>query len=147
MTEITSQDIRALKNADSVTFYRRADGTSGIVGHLRSDRSDTGYEQRHDVAVSSTVEVYGGRADAYQCNAWWGYSRHDAVAQTVIWSLRAGDDVSLKWTGANQSPVLDDAGLVRDELRVIVTRGKTRRVYLAAVQVGLDNTARMIRPA
>lgn len=148
MTEITAQDLRALRHADRVTFHRYRDGGGEIVARVDASRSSTGFEQGHGIAVDSTVECFDrSSASGWLCYAWWPNSRVDPIALTLIHWLRAGDDVSLRWRGGNDSPLMKDAGLHLDELMLVVKRGKTSRVWRAAVSVSLDNTARMVRPA
>jgi len=67
--------------------------------------------------------------------------------QTLVRQLREGSAFALVWTRGNQSPVLDDAGMVRDELRIRITRGAKSETFIVAIEVGKDNTARMIRGA
>lgn len=144
---LTAHDTRALRHADALCFDHHPDGTGAIRAIMRAENSDTGFEQTHTIPVTSRVENYGPSRDAYK--AWHGfiYAKSSHEAQTLIRHMRVGKRVHLRWTSDNASPVLVDAGVVRDELRIRIGDDKHADTYLVAVQVGLDNTARMVRGA
>jgi hypothetical protein len=137
---LTARDTRALRHADAITFDH-----DSIRAILRAENSGTGFEQTHIIPVVSRVENYHGSHDTYRCYFSFLHAKYDHQAQTLIRHLRVGKRVHLHWTAANQSPVLDRAGLVRDELRLRVGDDKSADTYLVGVQVSEDNTARMVR--
>lgn len=149
LIELTAQDVRALKHADDLCFDHHADGTGQIRAIIRAENSPTGFEQVHTItATMSRIESYGKSHDAYtgfeSVNA-----RYNAEISTIVRHLRVGASFSLHWVRDNSSPVLRDAGLVRDELRIFTQarNAKTGNTFHVRTFVGLDNTARMIKPA
>ena len=59
--------------------------------------------------------------------------------------MRVGDVLSLEWTAGNNCEANKTVGWQRDELRLVVTRGKRRFVFLVDARTGPDNSARMVR--
>jgi len=142
---LTAQDVRALRNADALVFIHTGEDTGGIRAVKRAENSATGFEQHHLItARRSTVETYAHPAEHIRASFVEMWPQTTLHIQTLLRAMRTGQQFTLKWTRGNQSPVLDAAGLVRDELRVRVgTDDKPAQEFLVAVQVGLDNTARM----
>jgi hypothetical protein len=137
---LTARDTRALRHADAITF----DKTS-IRAILRAENSGTGFEQTHIIPVVATVDNYHGSHDDYACFFMFLHAKYDHQAQTLIRRLRVGKRVRLQWVANNQSPVLNRAGLVRDELRLRVGDDTSAETYLVGVQVGENNLTRMVR--
>ena len=145
---LTARDTRALRHADSLCFDHNADGTGAIRAIVRADRSSTGFEQVHTIPVVSRVDNYSRGFDGPVTACYvLMYVTYDPMDQTLIRHMRAGKRVHLHWTAGNASPVLDNADLVRDELRIRIGDDKRADTYLLAVSVGRDNSARMIRRA
>ena len=145
---LNARDTRALRHADTICFDHHRDGTGAIRAILSADRSETGFEQTHTIPVVSRVENYSRGHDGPVTGfAMLNHSRYDRLAQTLIRHMRSGKRVHLHWTAGNASPILDHAGLVRDELRIQIGDDTKADEYLVAVQVGLDNTARMVKRA
>jgi hypothetical protein len=152
--ELTAHDTRALRHADAIVLQHIRDehGERGeLVAILDAEHSATGYEQRHIIPCElSSIRNYGSDDDGpFTASHVMMYARTSAEAHTLTRQiLRTGTRVALQWTRSNQSPVLTDAGVVRDELRIRVqARGASQAfTYLVAVLVGKDNSARMIRP-
>lgn len=142
---LTAHDTRALRHADAITFHHFADGTASIRATMRADRSPSGFEQQHVIPVISRVENYGQSRDGYLAYFGFTYATYDDLAQTLIRHMKVGKRVRLHWTADNASPVTVNAGVVRDELKIRIGDDTRADTFLVAVQVGLDNTARMIR--
>jgi hypothetical protein len=149
--KLDAQDIRALRDANyAVCFYHRTAGEPGRVRAIREDRSGpfNGSTER-EITVPSRIAAYDRETlgdvatlDAYhmehspqQSDKW----------QTIAGLLRPGDVLSLLWWRGNNSPALDAAGYVRDELRIQVQRGKRRLTFMLAVSNGPANSARLVR--
>ena len=153
---ISKEDTQALRQADTLVFHHlRSDRRNGHVGSIRAlkhIKAGTGAFQIEDTAeyeigVDSLVRNYGDKVDidilhaAVVLNARWV----TAIGTTLKSVIRAGDKVELEWLRNNTTTNHENAGLVSDELRMHILRGKRRFVYLVNSQVGLDNSARMIR--
>lgn len=150
LVTLTAQDIRALKNADSICFDHLPDGKGRIRAIKRAEDSSTGFEQTHEIAVFSRVLNYGAAYDGDYSAFYMVHSaRFNDVALTLVRRMTTGATVALVWTRDNSSPVLtgESYHLVRDELRLVI-QGKNSKVadtYLVAESVGKDNSARMVR--
>lgn len=144
---VTAADVCALRAADDAVFRHNADGTGSI--HILWDDQGTACTRTIPVAYSR-VRALTGSADAYvPCYVALNVKFSPGCIRSALRGVRAGSTVTLEWTRGNSSPVLESAGMVRDELRMVVQRKGVRHPehYLIAVEVGLDNTARMVRTA
>ena len=165
---LTAQDIRALAKADSVVFRHwqgRTTIEAGLGDSLDGDRVYTAVEQRtfplaegrlysrvRTLEVDGVVSGYDReethssleRASAF----WMIHSARFSIAWTSIVSLlRTGDFLSLHFRGdANSNDYVKGAGLHADRLDLVIERGDKRLVFILAVSVCADNTARMVRP-
>ena len=152
---ITKEDTKALRLADTLVFHHlRPDRRNGHIGCIRALKrvksappfnfEDTA---EYEIGVDSLVRNYGPKVDkdilhaAVVLNARWVSS----IGTTLKSVIRAGDEVELEWLRNNTTTNHENAGLVCDELHMHILRGKRRFVYLVDTQVGLDNSARMIR--
>lgn len=163
---LSREDVAALRKADSVTFHRTK-GEAYLRACLDRHIDDTTKalralfpvfrdERNRDRRIEATDGIGG-----YDGNRrWWVadddvevrcfYMLHHADMstewQTIAAQLRPGDTLRLRWLAGNDNENLERAGMHRDELRLMVTdsRGKGR-AYLVAIEVGPDNSARMIK--
>jgi hypothetical protein len=141
---LTTQDARALRNADAIAFIHSGVGTGGIRAIVRAENSPTGYEQTHLItARMSTLETYGPPVEDVR-----GFHLEMNVKvvphmQTIIRAMRAGKQFTLKWVRDNNNQNYPKVGYHRDELRIRIGDDKRADEYLVAVYVGPDNTARM----
>lgn len=165
LLSLTSDDIAALRAAEAVQFRRDCDGESCLKPTLQGTwdadrpRIYTAREQRlfphvsrvsgdryRKIMVASDVRiVMGGDTTHAQC-------RHDVRSagsndewRTVARLLRPGDRVELRWKAGNDYPLITDAGLHRDELRMVLHRATNSPVFLIDAVVCADDTASMIR--
>lgn len=72
-----------------------------------------------------------------------GTARFDDVWRSVAALLRVGDVLGLHWRADNNTDRLAELGLHRDELSIVVQRGRHRWTFLLDVQVR-PRPARMI---
>src|SRR5688500_1547631 len=64
--ELTAQDIKALRNADTIcadSYERDGARTVGLRAILRAENSSTGFEQVHFVPADEIWECYGEAKD------------------------------------------------------------------------------------
>lgn len=151
-TVISSTDVKALRNADTICFDHLADGTGRIRAILRAESSSNGFEQTHTILTrSSRVKDYGrDHTDnpdvTYTAYASSLSAKYDGVTRTLARHLKVGCEIGLVWTRDNNSEVIRAANMHFDSLHVHVQpRGaKVADEYLVQASVGYDNSARMI---
>jgi hypothetical protein len=151
---LTALDLKALKQADSVSFHF-VNERSTIVAHKDRDRDQPfSQDQRHEIEVGVGFTAYKGfhtsrRDGITSCFAMINASRFNETWTTVRDLLRVGDELVLEWIADNNSEVINKAQLHSDELCLIVKRRvgeKTKRmVFHVDHSIGPNNTARMIR--
>lgn len=148
MSTVTTQEARALRNADSICFDHKADGTGQIRAIRRAVNSAFGFEETVVVGIDlSRVNNYGPGDGPWAGFAMSHSVKFDALVQTLVRHIKAGSEVAFVWTRDNHSPVTREAGLYVDMLDVKVRNGKHTDTFRVSTFVGLDNSARMIRVA
>lgn len=169
---LTADDITALRAADGVSFHVN-DGAAYLMAGLNERYSSepriySAKEQRvfpasRDYSTERNRKVmcglgfrvqnfhpsrplYDGTV-RYACFSYEMFAQSSGEWRTIARAMRPGDQVRLDWMAGNDSPVMNDAGYHRDELRLILAGpdGKNVRTFLVDVYVGPDNTARMVR--
>lgn len=166
---LSIEDVAALRLAQSVTFhhyqgrafiraYTRPSGHPATLTRreqiLFPEVATIPGERQREITVSGSI---GGYTDS---GGMWHVDREDTQATafymvhsarfvptwvTIASLLTAGESVSLGWVADNNSENLRNVGFHADELRLTATKGKRKRVFGIADQVGPDNSARMIR--
>lgn len=168
---LTAEDAAAFRMAESVSFHTY-DGRSFVRLYLDSfagaNRVWTVREQnifphlgevlphcRHrEIEVSPQhvrLEDYSGRDGDYSAYAGGRCSVDPGVWRTIARTIRKGDTLGFRWIAGNDSDVMRDAGLSRDELRFGAEgpdRKNTRWWVVETVITRADSGARMVnRPA
>jgi hypothetical protein len=158
-------DVQALCAADTVTFH-----TSASVGVIDACLSSAPFAQPRIYTTRQQrlfpdgdrldrrrrIQVAADIAGFDQARRWHEHHLPGAAALTVfdtaqlheVWQtitalLRPGDVLRLHWRADERSDALADPALHRDELRLGVTRGTRRWLFLLAVHV-LPEPVRMI---
>lgn len=125
MSELTIQDVRALKNADRIVAHAYIDNDGNrdvcLRAILDASHSSTGYEQEHRIACKEAWERYDD-TDADTGFAHLSSAKFRPTVSTFVRSLRAGDSLTLKWIVGNNNQTLTEAGLAHDEFYVVVHR-------------------------
>lgn len=166
---LTRDDIAALRAADDVTlhvFKGRGCVRARLRGYSAQPRIYSAREQRlfpdvdaqldwrtRDVVASHSVVGYSERASMEWSDRsdpnYYAYASFvdEAVWRTIAGVMRPGDSVHLSWIADNNCGNTREVGFHHDELRLLLTgpEGKNRRTFLARVEVGPDNTARMVQ--
>lgn len=149
---ITKVELAALRKADTVCFdryWRDGDEFSkirAIKDAKRTEADPYAEEITVSIFVESTVRDYdASSSDRHTCFHMIHSPQYSEEWMTIVGLLKAGDDLVLRWTAGNSNGYLDEAGLHRDELALVVMRGKRRMVFRIATSVCKDNTARMVR--
>src|SRR5689334_16673613 len=96
---LTSQDVRAIRSADSVVF-RLYNGEATIEAIRDGDKTADGFEQKHVVFVGSSVVDYGRdhtwqAGDKYSCFAHEGAAQYSQTWPSIAAQLKVGDEVTL----------------------------------------------------
>lgn len=157
---VTAQDKRALRNADSIVF-RLYQGQATIEANRDGKHTRDGFDAKHTIYVGGAHVTDYSREQTYvPANEQHRYSgfhmEHSAqysdTCRTLVERLRIGGTASLRWIRNNSSPLTQEAGLVMDELFLVVNHparetGKSPRpdVYLVDTLVSRDNSARMVK--
>lgn len=161
LAELSADDVRALRDGDSWSFSTH-DGLSTVRAYLRPSpdgiitvREQRLFNQKHDVLGwrFRDIRVLGYRAEDFdgpgtgEITAYADVSFRSGEWLTIANHIRPGESLFFYWVRGNNNVNLSDAGLVRDELRMQVGKQSESksRTYLVAVQVGPDNTARMVK--
>lgn len=163
---ISADDVKALRQADTVSFHFTRGAGSGIVARKRvknpgpfGDR-----EREHEVAAGAAFNGAHESGDRVgtenaNCHAMVMSAQVDECWQTVAAFLKPGDVLRLNWyadamtngylEGAAVRPGHHAAGqtLHADALYLRITRGERRFAFLIDVEICPSNTARMIRRA
>lgn len=156
---LTAMDIKALKQADSVSFhYSRDDLDSTGVGgsyiraskEIRNNPFETSRDYRIDVTSKfQTYSNHNGRGISKEeikfAYEWFSHCKYDDVWFTFTQIIRVGDVVSLLWVTDNNNQLVDEADLHCDSFKLVVQRGEKRLTFLMETSVSKDNTARMVR--
>jgi hypothetical protein len=166
---LSTEDVAALRMARAVTFHHYQ-GCAFIrayaepSGHpatftrrqqvLFPEQSNIPGERCREITVTGSIGGYtndggGWSVDRDDTRAAAFYMVHAAqfapTWATIAALLSPGEAVALEWIADNNTEILQNAGLHSDELRLTATKGKRKRVFGVATQVGPDNSARMIR--
>lgn len=169
VSALSTEDIAALRMASSIMFHHYQ-GRSFIRAEIRPSGHPATFtsraqilfpeqptipgERTREITVSGSVAGYTHdgsmwHADRADMQATAFYMIHSAQFRptwvTVATLLTPGETVSLGWIADNNSETLQDAGFHSDELQLTAIKGKRKRVFGIATQVGPDNSARMIR--
>lgn len=148
MYETTAPEARAIRNADSLCFDHRPDGTGVIRAIKRAENSDTGFEQTITVPVeTSRVQNYGSGTGPYSACAVMLWAQTEPRVRTVTRRIKTGSRVAFEWSRDDNSPVTTEAGVVVDHLDVVIGNGRVTDTIRVSTFIGLDNSARMIRNA
>lgn len=145
MTAITKEQIQAIKRSDRIhiTWQRPLEGSTAAA-HLRcirkSDKPLTA-DMEYSFQVSASAKLGNLWASDDQeriesVSAWLDTYRFSQTTPltTALGSLRAGDDVHLRFYPSGGSEALERAGFVIDSVYLHVTRGKKR------MEFGIDTT-------
>jgi hypothetical protein len=170
---LTGEDLAALRLADRVCFYHHAGQNYMLAyldgGHSASPRIFTGREQRvfpgvdahnpdRQRRIDCTGSVYGYPPEDNQPN--WDhlsnphvicYEPGAAASYLDTWAtlarlLKPSDRLLLRWTADISQGLLQDHGLHRDTLHLVVKRDEQKLTFLLADRVSANHQARMIRP-
>ena len=154
--QVSAQDKRALRHADSVVF-RLWKGQATIEAIRDGRDTADGFDAKHILYVGAAhvADYHPGVSPEPGQRHWAGFHMEhhfNAKTRTLMDRLVVGGRVELHWVRNNTTEVVTEAGLVRDELylHVLDRPGKTGTparpaVYLVTFYVGYDNTARLIR--
>lgn len=164
--ELDADDVFALRKADTVSFHTFR-GENYVRAYLR-DHGDRVFTVREQAVFNGhrddrrddryrEVRVLGMRCEDYGTDrgdkiTGYSYLMHADMSQewrTIAAAIRPGESLYFRWVRDNNNQVHESLGLHRDEFRLVVGKqGEAKsRAYLVDVQVGPDNTARMVKRA
>lgn len=147
-TVLTSQDVRALRSADSLVF-QYTDGQGVIRACKSGDRAADGFDGERRIHTDAAVTDYDREPGADRRYAAFHMDHSSQVrreTRTLVGRIGIGDTLSLLWTRSNDCDALRAVGYHQDQLSLSIRKPSgTVQTYLVAVSVGPDNTARMVR--
>ena len=134
-------DIAALRKADSILFRSEKDGTHTISAIKKADqpseKNPFPQESRRDIKVSASLRDYSKgsfgsdwRVESYEAFHMTHSAQYCDEWETFASLLRDNDEIILAWTYENTSPAMQEAGVSRDELRLVIKRGEKRMSFL-----------------
>jgi hypothetical protein len=149
MEPLTKMDLAALRKADATCFDHNARGVNQIRAIKRHEPTETdpyATDVTHRVVVDSTIRSYvdgefGLSATNFQAFEMMHSPREHWL--TVLAFLRVGDVLQLSWIRGSSTGYLQEAGLHRDELYLLVWRNGKESKFMIDVSITPDNTARM----
>jgi len=144
---LTTDDIKALRQATSVTFHFLTD--EGTTVTARRDTKDSVFgdstAERHLDTEKAAFTLHGpskGKPAKAVCSI---NAQHNELWNTVVTDLRVGDKLTPLWVANNDTEVLKEAGLHNDEFYLNVNRGDKTKTYWLDARITPDgSTAAMI---
>ena len=137
MTPITKQEIKALKNCDDIGFFNHGN-TAGISANLHVANSSTGFAQSVHIHTVSGVSDYTENSiiattGDYNCD--YITAAYETTMQTILYFLKENDEIVLIWIHGNNSTLVNDCGLMVDELYLKIERGKKEYKFLITYKI------------
>jgi len=118
---LEKRDLKALRNADSVSFhYDRTDHY--IVATRDRENTSTGFGEDVKIVVNGNTYSYvKGFSDIKSCFSWICSSRYAPHWFTITKQLRVNDEISLRWI-VDESEWHKEKGLLIFDLRLRIAR-------------------------
>ncbi len=151
--ELTKQDIAAFKKADGITTIHTGKANYG-EGKIMLYKDTNLYNPFKEIICNSFVEDYGQKYDDYKCIEGNSLLKEDTVFQTIVLSMKEGDELQLYWLKDNNNELIKEANLHKDEFKIKLVRRKTKKngiidtkhlVFNVVTIVSKNNSVRMIR--
>jgi hypothetical protein len=168
-TGLSADDIKALRQADTICFDQLKDQVGQIRAIKRGRRGDRDLFRTQDAerVIPCKSRVWASLREGVTQNdltafEYCGSAKYDSAIQTILGLLKPGDEVELEWRtggngylersrvtekepGAEYSPGMGER-LYHDRLTLSVRRrGERKYTFNVADSVCPNNTARMIR--
>lgn len=157
MYKLTKQDLKALKNSDTLSFHYSIDGFNHVftekdilsMMHLTLDasHSSTAYEQGYFIPCDAIFDNFSkGLLKANYAFSWKPYYKSDVSTMTWINLLKENDSIRLLWIVCNNSQSMNEKGINTHELRLQVYRNDSIKYEFHIDQeTGEQNSASMVR--
>ena len=135
---LTTAEVKALRNADSVLFSFGADPmrtNKHYIGAIKRGKDEFGEVDRTLVIpVAGYFRNYattgqGGVGEPKSAFASIHSARFDHAWMTVAETVRVGDDITLHWILSNNTETLKEAGLAHDYLKLQIRRDSRRKPW------------------
>jgi hypothetical protein len=145
--QLTSADIRALKNADNVVFQTSPEWGHRVRAIREREHTQSGFSDEVQIQASGGIRSHGEGFEAKYCFHMIHSSKYSRSWQTIASLLRPGDTLSLSWSaGGGTTENHRAAGLHGDTLSLVVYRKeKHKYTFKVAYSVCPNNSARMCR--
>ena len=149
---ITRENKKLLKNADTISFRMKSDGTSQIECNKKIKIDGFETEVREVIPVGARVEIYEGygKGKSYEIEKafyWLSFSKNDMMWQTIVKNLKMNDEIILEWIAGNNNNLLDNNNLSNDQLNLRIKRnGKVEMVFHIGQEISHKHSSvRMIQ--
>lgn len=147
---LTSTDVKALKEADHVSFVHRENDNHEIIC-TKSLNKPTPWESEKRYYISIDSHIHQTYRDKYTRNqAHTSLHNYDMNWRTITELLKVGDNLKLRWhVDGHTNGYMEKADLHGDYLELqinrIVGKKEKRLSFLVDSSVTPDNAARMIQ--
>lgn len=150
---LTKDQITAMQKANRIVVAY-SEGQTEIRAIITKTVKEKGHEPQ-EVEFTTVINI-SHRFESYEkSRRRWEIQRvffylmqhgwHQGPIESFTRFLRPGDEITAEFIVANNNQYLEDAGLFRDSLRMLVNRGKKQYCFLLADSICKDNSARAIR--
>lgn len=153
---LSADDVKAIKQCDRayISVYQGSAAIKCVKDRNESGPFAASAEEYYvngpdaDVVDYDREYIHGDIGD-YHCSASitrYNHGINGDVWETFASNVRVGDSLRLAWFRSNNSDAMREAGVVRDDLYIVIIRGKRRlRFYLDSYVGPGTSSARMIR--
>jgi hypothetical protein len=164
---LTTEDIAALRSADSIVFqYYKGCGSIRAILRRWGEPVYTKTQQRlfpnsdtmdreREICTDTNMFDYGVRDGSQGWNSGsepnaYGFhmihsAKFNASWTTIAALLRKGDVITLQWAANNDTDAQHEHGVVTDDLHLVIQRGDKRMTFFITSQTGPDNSARLVQ--
>lgn len=146
--QVNEKQVQALKEASHLVF--NFDGLSSYISAIKIVRGihDEKLTFSLNIDCDTRIHNYGvsrglGKIKKAHHLESINTDKYSHIP-TILHKISAGDILTLHWFICNNSNLLDDAGLIKDELYLSIEHEQHVETYFIRSQVSKDNSARMI---
>jgi len=173
-TNLTKQDLKCLKNSDSICFdfnNDRKQEESQIRCNQTGSKTNTGFDQTHYIKCESRFDIYVDKEGSnYQtisytkpvhCFGWVSSPKYDNVWQSILTNIKENDSIILDWKSCsdgyikgcsctvksdNGSYIARDERIYKDDLYITILKSTGKRLtFHLETSICPNNSARMIK--
>lgn len=137
MKTLDKMDIKALKKADQICFrYNKEQSTSVIECYAKMDNDPWNRTQSYNIEAGYKYQGFRSGLEPMEIESAFAMlhaPEYMSEWQTIMQLIKTGDAITLEWWFDNNSEHLRDAGLHRDELRLVIHRKEKNFTFLISI--------------